>query len=1147
MTEAWTDKSTRILWLRDLLPKSLDIARVLTFGYDASTVSFYGARSADRIQHFATTLVADLVANRSLEGCSRRPILFICHGLGGILVKKALTYSSTRTSEHVAHLYSIFVSTYGILFFGTPHNGTDTGLWKPSVEQTCPSGFVPSQSDSQLLSSMHKDSEILQIITEQFSSLTKQFHIFFFWEEIETFGKNGKGYIVEEASAAPIIDNTERAGIAADHMQMIRFSDTKTSSYRTVVEALIRYCRCAPSLISRRWEQAVESLTRTWSNEVTGNSGIAFDVHHNNRPFQYERKLSERPQNKHFYIPQVVSSIFTGREDISETVRKCLLSPGDCSPARQQRRYVIHGIGGSGKTQFCSKFAQDHRERFWGVFWIDATSIETAKQSFAKIGTLGGLEATQSAGKHWLSNSEETWLLILNNADNPLLDLADLFPEGQRGCILVTTRNPNFRIHATVGSTEFKGLTKADALILFLRAADIQKPWTSAVESTAHKITDTLGRLALAVIQAGALIMQKICEVQDYLEYYETFRSNIKLKGSSENSNNNDQLTIYATWEHSLESLKFRQTEPCLDALELLSTVAFFHFDHIRIDIFTRALDNKFPTSSFQKKSITQRLSNAIIARLQPPPILPRFFKQGSAKRIQLRVRRALNELRSFSLISYNGTDDSFSLHPVVHSWARDRLSIGDQAVWAQVASNVLAESIQLPPNDVGEKHEEYRRDILVHIDFCLKAKSLDILDYGSIFGGLKLPFALLFQNMWLFTFREQLTNGAKYGYVYLERGRFHEAAGIFSRVKDALVQSRGCKNEKTMAVMLALAATLWGLGRLEEAIALQKVVLDARTYVNGSNHADTLSAMDKLGKSFWLNGQYKEALELQSLAVERMRASLGSDNVITNDAMDNLGVTYGSWRRYNESRELHQEVLSFRKKTQGPTHADTLTTMNNLAMAYMDLGSLGKARELMYRVYDHRKTKIGKEHPWTLWALCNLAKVVSELRMLNEAEEMLVMGIAAAKRSLGDDHLGVLMGVGELARVYARQGRLEESERLTTDTIKRMEKSRGLGHPDTVYALHKLAQLHEMQGKMKKAIEVCELAGERAGLKLTSAHPMTQDIAAQLQKLKTLFKDRPEANAEDGSSSDKHHTSVDGSAQDPSQPAKTLRSYKTF
>lgn len=725
--------------------------------------------------------------------------------------------------------------------------------------------------------------------------------------------------------------------------------------------------------------------------------------------------------------------------------------------------------------------------------------------------------------------------MIINNADDPSLDLPNLFPEGERGHILVTTRNPHFRVHGTVGATEFRGLEPTDALFLFLRAADSPRPWTPAVKSVGKKIIDTLGYLALALIQAGALILQRICVMPDYLDFYNKFRSNVGTRRSLGDPNISEQLTVYATWEHSLESLEIRHTESCLDAAQLLSTVAFFHFDHIRVDIFTKALDNRLRSiDTSSRPSMFSRVSHGILARIQPPPVLPTFLRQVPSRKDPYRIRRALHELRSFSLISYDGKDDSFSLHPVVHCWAKDRLDSGAKVLWAQIALNVLAESIQLPPDDTGETHEEFRRDILVHLDLCLQARPLKVLDYQALFGGYKLPFALLLQNTWLFVFREQVLTAAKCGYVYLERGRFNEAASLFSDVRNALVQSRGYKDDKTMSVMLALAATFWGLGRLEEGLALQQIVVNSRTDFFGPDHADTLSAMDQLGKSFWLNGQYNEALKIQNITMERTKTTLGPNHEGTLNAMDNLGVTYGSWHRYKESKELHLQVLAIRRESLGPTHLDTLTAMNNLAMALMDLGELCEAQRLINEVYDQRKAKLGREHPYTLWALCNAAKVMSEQRLLKEAEEMLVGGIAAAKRSLGDDHLGVLMGTGELARVYARQGRLEASESLSVAMIQRLEASRGLGHPDTVYSLFKVAQLYEMQGKIDKAIETCTLAAARAEMKLTREHPMAQDIASQLKRLEECSKGfaRDKANIHTGSEKEppanEHHKSVD-------------------
>jgi signal recognition particle GTPase len=66
-------------------------------------------------------------------------------------------------------------------------------------------------------------------------------------------------------------------------------------------------------------------------------------------------------KNEHFVIPHRVSEHFTGRNDIRQQMIKSLISDRDFQCEAQQR-FVLYGLGGSGKTQICLKFAQDHRE-----------------------------------------------------------------------------------------------------------------------------------------------------------------------------------------------------------------------------------------------------------------------------------------------------------------------------------------------------------------------------------------------------------------------------------------------------------------------------------------------------------------------------------------------------------------------------------------------------------------------------------------------------------------------------------------------------------------------------------------------------------------------------------------------------------------
>lgn len=372
---------------------------------------------------------------------------------------------------------------------------------------------------------------------------------------------------------------------------------------------------------------------------------------------------------------------------------------------------------------------------------------------------MGGLEGTEGAGKYWLSQLEEPWLLVIDNADNPDLDLAGFFPEGGRGHILITTRNPDFRSYGTAGNVELKGLKKQDALHLLLTRADIPRPWDATIEAAGNEIARTLGYLAPALVQAGTSIYRKFCDLTDYLNFYNHYRNQRRAKQSSVSAPEIDDI-VYSPFDFSMNYLQAKRTTVGQDAIEILNIVGFYHFERIRVDVFTRAVKNRLRAHvPSVNMAMSSRLLGAIIKRLQPPPILPHFLRQDSDTLDPYRVRRALHELYSLSLISYDGKNATFSLHPLVHAWARDRLDQKEKAVWAQIALNTLTESILLPPHDKGEIHEEFRRDLLHHLDACLTVCPVKITYDRSRFGRLQLSTAKFFQQTLLLIIRDQAVN----------------------------------------------------------------------------------------------------------------------------------------------------------------------------------------------------------------------------------------------------------------------------------------------------------------------------------------------------------------------------------------------------
>jgi len=59
-------------------------------------------------------------------------------------------------------------------------------------------------------------------------------------------------------------------------------------------------------------------------------------------------------------IPQPVNNLFVGREPDLVNLQQAVLGYRE---DRGTKRVVVYGLNGSGKTQFCCKFAQDNRPR----------------------------------------------------------------------------------------------------------------------------------------------------------------------------------------------------------------------------------------------------------------------------------------------------------------------------------------------------------------------------------------------------------------------------------------------------------------------------------------------------------------------------------------------------------------------------------------------------------------------------------------------------------------------------------------------------------------------------------------------------------------------------------------------------------------
>ena len=178
----WTDGER--FWLQDFLPSAFPKARIFTYGYN-SGVAFTG--SASKVDDYARTLLERLKAKRrEFDSDVKRPILFICHSLGGIVFKKAMVIAHERSERYRA----ISRDTYGVLFMGTPHRGSDMAFWTTvfgKMADTLTLGSIRTQ----LLQDLQPKSACLGTICSQFVERAQSLRIFTFYERLRIKGMPG--------------------------------------------------------------------------------------------------------------------------------------------------------------------------------------------------------------------------------------------------------------------------------------------------------------------------------------------------------------------------------------------------------------------------------------------------------------------------------------------------------------------------------------------------------------------------------------------------------------------------------------------------------------------------------------------------------------------------------------------------------------------------------------------------------------------------------------------------------------------------------------------------------------------------------------------------------------------------------------------
>lgn len=226
--------------------------------------------------------------------------------------------------------------------------------------------------------------------------------------------------------------------------------------------------------------------------------------------------------NMFWFVPRIVNNLFTGRTEI---IAKIMNAISNSRGMTQQHRFIIGGMGGQGKSEICLQIANKLRHEyvktysvevdqdranlssFWGVFWLEVSSLSVAKSSFTSVARLlRSSTDTIDDVLQLMSNFKTSWLLILDNADDLDVDYQGYFPSGGRGTIIMTSRVANCIRYETIGSETLTGLNQNECVELLLKTAEIPMAAWHSYSKVAGDVVSDLSFHTLSIIQPGAYI-----------------------------------------------------------------------------------------------------------------------------------------------------------------------------------------------------------------------------------------------------------------------------------------------------------------------------------------------------------------------------------------------------------------------------------------------------------------------------------------------------------------------------------------------------------------------------------------------------------------------------------------------------------------
>ncbi|KAL9038794.1 MAG: hypothetical protein Q9180_002917 [Flavoplaca navasiana] len=942
--KTWTAENG-VFWLKSLLPSDISQARIYTYGYDARTHSGEDI-SKETFYGNAQTLLGELTLERRFTETQRRPIIFVAHSLGGLLVKKALVLSNLANETHLPDQKDIQMSTFAILFFGTPHQGSDMTAWGNLLVKLC---GVYYQTNDRWLSHLESKSESIESGLGEFASVASRITIIYFYETLPTptwaGGSAMVGPIVDKSSAVPPSTNTEAVDTRRHHLNMVKFASKTEYLYKTVIRHLSLLLKDASCTIEQPFKElrAIRAspdirLERP-AQKLTGPPAS-----HNSQQPTVQTVRSHKRARKTPIIGSFSTrnEKFVGRKEELEIIDKCL---NPQLRSQGQKSCAVYGLGGIGKTQILREYLWSFRSHYSLAIWLRASDVALLAQDLSQIATEvcksteGAPEGARNQSKD-IEIAHQDWLLVFDNLDS-INVLRQYLPICDHGSILITTQDLEIAATASVelALESLDDEEGARLLLSYLKHND-----QGAVPELAAQISHELGGLPLAIVHVAGYIRQTHAPLERFLKDYRSAYSQ---------EIDNNYTSLYATqyektyatvWSLALKGLE-------KDARDFIDTVAFFSADKVPEEIFLA-----HPVHSPSESHIS---AGSAANPREPNRNLDKMIRQFSKTSL---IERDHSEPTGSTLSIHRQLQRSLILELVLDPARSKR--IFDYAV-------TLLRRVFPPQNLVIEQMTKHWPECKQYMD--------QVLSFHKVYSALPDPFNTLGPNL---TFARILCDCGQYLW---EQSMNQSAERVLQLANDV------CDKGATPGKPLALRASILfrqcsveidagysgikrAIPKFREAISVQQKVLKEMQRdgedITAEYEIPLANGLNNLGCCYLHLSQYEEAEPLfqESLEIKKQEKWGKTESMAYEfaESSKNIAIVRAAQGDLDEALRLSQESVELVGACMGPESSRTYFFLFMRACIMIDSGATEAALSLHLTILHARKKLLGEAHNYT-------------------------------------------------------------------------------------------------------------------------------------------------------------------------------------